>query len=258
MKTWLVFVLAAVSFTSAGQAFKSSYDILKSELEKKEAKDAMVNSIYWQNSTASLIRFTSLGHGTIQTFDTRYEGVKGSPYLYEDWQKGAVLVSGTVEPQPALLNYDCVNEQLLVRMSDGLPSSLPIEHIPAFLIADESNNDGFAFFVSDTNEKGNKTYYQVLYNEKTLLYQHLKKHFKPADYQRAYNPNRRFDEFEWEIQYFIKKENGVPEKVKLNPKAILKLFPEKDKELNKYISDHKLKIKTADELAQVLSYYDSF
>jgi hypothetical protein len=257
MKTWIVILLTVVGLNSAGQNFKGSFEMLKSELEKKEAKDAMANSVYWQNSTAALIRFSSLGHGTIQTFDTRYEGVKGSPYLYEDWQKGAVLISGTAEPQPALLNYECVNGQLLVRMSDGLPSSLPVDAVKAFLIADESQSDGFNFFVSDTGEKGGKTFYQVIYNENTVLYQHLKKHFKPADYQRAYNPDRRFDEFEWDIQYFIKKENGVPEKVKLNPKAIVKLFPEKEKELNKYISDNKLKIRSAEEITKVLSYYDS-
>jgi hypothetical protein len=119
-------VLLIICWTSiSSQVSKDPYQILKQEMEKKEAKEAMANSIYWQHSTSSLARFSSLGHGTITTFDTRYEGVVGSAYLYDDWQKGAVLIAGISEALPVMLNYDCVNDQLLVRMDDGLPSSLP-------------------------------------------------------------------------------------------------------------------------------------
>lgn len=257
MKSFLfVYIWIAAIWCVTGQNLKTPFDLLKSELEKKEAVEASLNSVYWQNSAASLIRYSSLGHGTIQTFDTRYEGVKGTPYLYEDWQKGAIMVSGVVEPQPALINYDCVNGQLLVRLSDGSPAALPVEYIPAFLISDPMQSDGFAFFVSDSDQKGNRTFYKVIYNEKTILYQHLKKHFKPADYQRAYNPDRRFDSFEWEKQYFIKTGNTT-EKIKSNPKSILKFFPGKEKEINRYLSENKINIRNEEEIIRLLEYSDS-
>ena len=257
MKTILISILVAFVVITNGQELKIPFDLLKSELEKKEAKESLMNSIYWQNSTASLIRFSSLGHGTIQTFDTRYEGVKGSPYLYEEWKKGAVLLAGTTEPLPALLNYDCVNGQLLVRMPDGQPASLPVEAVNAFLISTDDRDDEWAFFVSDVSEKGGKTFYQVIYNEKTVLYKHLKKHFKPADYQRAYSPNRRYDEFEWDNQLYLKRENEIPEKIKLNAKAIISHFPDKSKELQDFISAGKLKFKSDEDLIRIIAYYDS-
>lgn len=240
-----------------GQEFKASYEILKQEMDKKESKEAIENSVYWQQSTSSLARFSSLGHGTITTFDTRYEGVVGTPFLYDDWQKGAVLIGNTTDALPVMLNYDCVNGQLVIRMDDGSPASLPVEHVRAFIIMDSAAPDSLVFFVSDLNEKGSKSFFQVLYNEKTILYQYLKKHFKAADYQRAYNPNRRFDSFEWDNQLYIKQNSGSLQKVRLNSKAITNLLNDKSPQLKGYITEHNLRFNDTGDLISLLRFYDT-
>lgn len=251
----IVMVLATLGLWAQEQ--DQFLDILKQEMNKKEARESLINSAYWQSANQFLQKFAHTGVGIIQTFDTRYEGVKGSPYLFPEWQKGAVIVSGMDQAMPLLLNYDCVNGQLLVRMADGEPSSLSPSHINAFMIEDSEAPEGYAYFVSDLGPKGEKIYFQVLYNEESVLYKLPVKHFKAADYQKAYSPNRRYDEFVSDIQYFIKKGDGQPEKVKTNAKAVAGMFADKAPEIEGFIKKNKLKLKTDEELTQVVSYYDS-
>jgi hypothetical protein len=68
------------------------------------------------------------------------------------------------------------------------------------------------------------------------------KKFVEADYKGAYSVDRRYDEYEYTVKYYITGNDGVLSQVQLNRKSLNNLFPGQkeiiDKTLEKNRSDN--------------------
>lgn len=257
MRNSVILILIFLGSAVSGQ----NWDDMREQMEKKMDKLTMSGSVvaptYYQDGSVQLAKFTHTRFATIQTFDQSYEGVKGTPYISEEWLKGAALLEGSEEPQVALLNYDCVNDELLVRMEDGLPASLPKSHVHSFLLYDESETPRYRHFVVATPGTGDPRFCEVLHSGRTIFLVHHKKIFRKADYQRAYSPGRKFDEYLDESIYTLKKEDGSWTKLKPGKKQVIALFPENRDLLEKYSAEQQLKLNTPGEIIRLLEYYDT-
>lgn len=257
MKKSVILILLVWGSAVSGQ----NWDKMREQLEKKMDKLTMSGSVVapaqYIDGAVQLAKFPHIRFATIQTFDQGYEGVKGTPYISGEWMKGAALLSDSEEPQVALLNYDCVNDELLVRMEDGLPASLPKSHVHSFLLYDEQETPRYRHFVVATPGSGDPLFCEVLHSGRTIFLVHPKKIFRKADYQRAYSPGRKFDEYLDESIYFLKTEDGRWTKLKPGKKQVLALFPEKRDLLEKFAAEKKLKLSTPGDIITLLEYYDT-
>ncbi|HNQ37721.1 MAG TPA: hypothetical protein P5086_04050 [Prolixibacteraceae bacterium] len=258
MKTIWMLTLTMLALGAAGQNWDDQRSALERKMNKLTGSEAMVAPSYYQDASVQLTRYSHSRIATIQTFDNRYEGTKGSPYLSEEWLKGAVMVSGVEEPQVALLNYDCLNDELLVRLADGNPAALPHENVASFLLYDEQSPDKYRYFVPITPQKGDPYFCEVLYSGRNILLVHPRKTFRKADYQRAYSPDRKYDEYLDESVYYLKSENGKDfAKLRLQKKQVLEALPLHRQALEQFAADRNLKLNTPGEVVQLLAWYDS-
>ncbi|HOI48357.1 MAG TPA: hypothetical protein PK167_03575 [Prolixibacteraceae bacterium] len=258
MKKIALILLLSSFWAAEAQEVKEKLDSLKQQLINTSEAQSVSSPTYWNINRASLDRFGSVGVSTIQTFDNRYEGVKGSPLLFDDWKKGAIILEGDEKAYKVDLNFDCQNNQILFRDQEGKTQAFRSEFIRSFLISDETAPDKAWFFVKDNlSRKKEPLFLQVVYNGKTRLYQHLRKELKRADYQRAYSPDRRYDEFVWVNQLFLVKPDGTTEKIALNKRSVLSALSDKSNEISHFISKNGLKLEKVDELAAILAYYDT-
>ena len=145
----------------------------------------------------------------VRTVDNRYEGVEGTPYLFDDWMSGVLFKGGKEGGKERKighkgLNYDLINDELVYKDPKGPEYVLSKSDYPEFHIDAANgkskkfiNSEAFGFLEEIYDDNGNK-----------LLAKRMKK-FIPANFDGPYNANRRTDRIiEKPANYFFKTAQG--------------------------------------------------
>jgi hypothetical protein len=197
------------------------------------------------------------GTGNVRTFDNRYEGTKGSPYVLEEWVPGEVRMRNEQRILIKEMNYNCFDNE--VAYLD--PSSRAVMLINKYTIDHFSLNAGqdTLLFVPIKLD-GDKTamFARVLYQGESTLYKLYGKEFIRANYEGAYSADRKYDEFaDKSSLYLATAKNPAPTKIKKSKKQILAALPGADDQLASYVRSEKLDLKREEDLISLLRYYDS-
>lgn len=163
-------------------------------------------------------------------FDTRYEGVKGTPRLFDTLLPSSVLVKGA----DYFIAIDCD----LDLASNYLLFYDPDEKIIKFISSDNisqviirQGDKQMIFRTTDELEfkkrlEGNR-FYQMLVNGPDFFIRIPEKRFVKADYNRIYGPDIRYDEFKLVNWYYLAGPDSLFTRITLNSKSLIKQFPEK-------------------------------
>lgn len=190
-------------------------------------------------------------------FDTRYQGVKGTTRLFDTLVASSVLVKGTKEYIRMESDIDVVRNALLFRRPPGGElMEILSGNIAEVIFHGEDKDlifkttDGV---ILDKKPDGNK-FYQVLMKGPYQFIRITDRKFVAADYQRAYNPDIRYDEFKSVSKYYILGSDSVFHRVQLTGKSLKKLFPDK-----KDLIDSNFNAKSAtDPEAEIISLLNKF
>ncbi len=172
----------------------------------------------------------NFNQNAVQTFDERYEGVKGSPLLLEQWTPGKVALRNGKVFTSVELKYDLYQDEIVVKHPYDravIPDKLTIDW---FSMATAQGNDSLHFvrveYLPNNRKFPPNHFAQVLYGslsdpkKSTLLAVHTKKLIK-ADYQGGYSANRPYDEFgEVMTSYYLVKSNGRSYQFKPTMKSV--------------------------------------
>lgn len=197
------------------------------------------------------------GIGNVKTFDNRYEGVKGTPFVFEDWFKGEVFLSDKQKIEVKALNYNCVDNEIVYRdPATKVIRILNRKEVDMFSI--ESPTGKMSFSRVGMKEGVDPVFAQLLYNQKSMVYKLYQKDFVRANYEGGYSADRKYDEFvdKFDI-YFQKSNDDTLFKVKKSKKYIISCFPEKESEISDYFKKSKPDLKSEAALVELLRYYDS-
>ncbi len=193
-----------------------------------------------------------------RTWDNRYEGVRGTPYLKNVWQNAQITsVEGKVYNNVPL-KYDVYSNLLAVKNSKGDSISSETAYMKEFTWI----GTGMTFVKeplldNTTDIKNFSRFYQQLFKgNKTTLLKNYRKELLKADYQGGYSANRRYDELIDEVDYFLKKGNQI-EKIKLNEKNVLKFTFDKEKEVKEFLKKQKLNLKNEADVIKLLQFYET-
>lgn len=198
----------------------------------------------------------SVGYkGVVSTYNAAYEGIKGSPFIFEDWQDGAVLQNDSILYKGLSLKYDAYKDELLyLNTRNNTPMVMDKNDITSFTLAgsDISSSKVFVKIPYD----GKKVFMQLIYEGKKIdfLKQYVKM-LREADYQGAYNADRPYDEFVEGDSYFLRLKSGEMEKIKLNRNNIIKSFPDKQQELKSYAKKNDMKLNNEQDVIKLIKYY---
>lgn len=191
-----------------------------------EASQRVFKSVENMQSVINLNKISQTGI----TFDTRYEGVKGSPRLTDTLLPSFLKLAGQDYYFEIRADLDLVNNALIYAGSgSGQMYSIPSSDVSEIIINTGGNELLFRTTKGKKFEKDIKEnrFYQVLSEG---VYEFIKvpmKGFLRADYQGAYTADRRYDEYVNETKYFLKGRDGTFYQVQLNKKSLLKVIPEK-------------------------------
>jgi len=180
--------------------------------------------------------------------------IKGSPFLFSNWEKGNVLLKTKERVDSVLIKYNLYTDLLQVKV-DEQEYQFNID-VWEFLLPDPLTNE-IALFRSGFSPvpgMNEKSFYQVLYDGKTKL---LLKHKKLVGTELTSIPGVKAKVFEDQKSWFILTASGKMEKIKKKNKDILDLLEGKKEELKKMVNSRRLKLINDEEIISVLEYYDS-
>jgi hypothetical protein len=212
-------------------------------------------------SSEENLRNISRSAGMVMTtnMDELYEGIKGTPYLFDTWKQGNIFLKDSSLIRDINIKYNIYTDDVLYLNSKS-GDSLIIDRrlIDAFEIQGDSSVNLLLFrdISLKPGSKDKSTFTRVLYNGKTKLLIKYIKVFIMADYKGAYTAGRRYDEYTDNSQYYIMKDNKL-NRIKLNKKAIIKVLADRENEIKSFIDKEGADLNNEYDVITLLEYYDS-
>ena len=162
------------------------------------------------------------------SFDGRYEGVRGTPYLLAAWMKGELQLASKATVTDATLKYD-VNQRLLLLLRAPKDSIyLDMNKVEGFVLRDPTKPAARSFrrYYDAPDPVLRREYFEVLAPGNYSLLKLQRKTLQKANYAGAYSADRRYDELIDQTDYFLHTADGRLQPLKLNQKALLTALPE--------------------------------
>lgn len=203
----------------------------------------------------------NMGNYMTSSFDSRYEGLKGSPFFISEWISGEMaFVDGRVFKEVPL-KYNAYSKELVMKRPSGDSIIVFPYQVNSFIINDPVTKANFEFkrcpSAHTSKYDMRDIYFLTLYQGKTSLVKLISKTLKKADYKDPYSNNVRYDTFEDANEYFLLKTDGSLTKIKKNKKSVLGALSDKEEALKALMDQEKLDIKTERDLVVAVAKYNA-
>jgi hypothetical protein len=177
---------------------------------------------------------------TAVAYDPRYQGVKGTPRLFDTLVSSTIVIRGAEEYVNIESDINVVQNSLLfIKSSGGELMEIKSDNIAELVFHHDGKDLVFKTtdsIVFDKKPDGNR-FYQVLNESYPQFLKIPDKIFVKADYERAYGPDIRYDEFKPVSKYYIQGSDSVFYRVQLTRRSLRKLFPEKQQLINENFNE---------------------
>ncbi len=193
-------------------------------------------------------------------FDNRYEGVQGSPFLFDNWTEGTLQFAkqDTFSKGIVRINIDLIKQVILVPLRDGTQGEMSALNIKAFRA-----KDGRTWITATEKEvEGSSSvrlkFYEVIYQgNRFALFKSVGKRYHQADFKGAYSSNVRHDEFVTEVFYWLNETGEKPQKFKvMRRKNLETALPAHQAAIKKLVQEHKLNLNDEKDAALLLQMLD--
>jgi hypothetical protein len=211
------------------------------------------------------------GNNFVHTYDSRYEGIKGTPNLFNSLVNSYLMSSGQEKYIQVESDIDILRNTVVFRdPATGILMEIPSDNVKE-LVFNIYNKD----FIYRTTRglkfkkkiKENK-FYQVVREEPYRLIMITFKSFVKADDEPTFNSGRHFDEYRTDRRYFLEDSRGVFHQVifnnitydcmihpsRLSKKELAKIYPEKKEIIYRALEEKPDSI----TIERILSIIDTF
>jgi hypothetical protein len=184
---------------------------------------------------------------------SKYVDVVGTPYIFENWTKGEVILADGKAHKDLDLKYDQVEGIVFFKGKNGADLGFT-SLVKSFIIY--PNNVAMSFItVPEIKETERDPYFEVLSDGKKVKF--LKKTQKIIRESKGYNSASITRTFGENTNYYLVKSDGTYTKVKRDKKAIIAALSDKSTEVEQYIKDNKTNFKEDASVAAVVNYYNT-
>lgn len=181
-----------------------------------------------------------------------YEGVEGSPFYFDNWQKGKIYPESNSDPiEEVLLNFNGYTKSFEIKkgsrciaLDEQWYQKVEIEQkgnllsYQKGLLPKYNNQFTRAVFLGTT--------FQIVQEFHVSLTTREKQIYGKVNEVQSFYPHRNY--------YFVK--NGQGNLLKLKKKSILAFFPTYKSRLERYAKKSKLKWNSEQDLVRLFTYYE--
>lgn len=221
-----------------------------------------LNSFSKQDEIKAL---TSNKMRNVTEFDNRYEGVKGTPFMFDEWSEGSILLNDSAQVTTKLLyKFDGMNNELWVKMQTGPERILFNKELLSFEML-RPIGQKIKFKKVKLPESLDRHHFVVSIFEgnKISLVKDYKKVFRKSNLvdRGIVTTGNAYDWFEEMNTFYIKKNDKEYTKLSLKKGDIidaLKLSRPATESVEKYCKSNNIKGKmTEEESIKLLNYVES-
>jgi hypothetical protein len=196
-------------------------------------------SVWSQNKPradiATQSNLANMGRGkpVFQTFDDRYDGIKGSRFFYnEAFHEGEILFTdSTFANNNVLYRFDQLAGAVQAKSPDGKEIYLKTANIVSFKLKIEGQEIIFTRSVTPENLREYKLL-QVIYYSPTLQFlRDSRKKLTRVNDTGAYSKGEVYDEIQNDFRYYIKRGDKASVEVKPTRKSLIKALPDMERKI---------------------------
>lgn len=225
------------------------------------ADNAMMNSFTKEEQLRRVLDQRSARN--VQSFDNRYEGVKGSQFIFEDWSEGQLTLNDSAKVREQLMyKFDAMKNELWVKLPTNQQRILYNNELMAFELY-RPDGKKYIFKKIKLPESNDRNHFaQIIYEGKSItLAKDIRKVFRKSNLEDKgmVTVGNAYDWFEEIDDYFIKINNSSYQKTKLKKGDIAEKMPKnQEKLIDAFCKKNHLSGKlTDDEAVTLLNYLDS-
>lgn len=181
-----------------------------------------------------------------------YDGVSGNPYFLKDWSEGIIRFSSGKVTDKFKLKFHSAQNRLLLQFNG---STFAAESkVNEFVMYTKNKKDSFWFRKGfpDTERGNEETYYQVLETGPVTLLKLAAKNIVEEKDILSTKPSRHYEDVE---QFYILRD-GVMYKIDKETARLQDILIDRKEELNNYISEQQLKMRSAEDFTKVVRKYN--
>jgi len=202
------------------------------------------------------IDMVQLSRNMLITYNMGYDEIRGTPYLFEEFHNGTFYFTNRTKITGLQINYDCTKREILFAW-EGKNYSTGRDDIEYFTISPDQTDRIFLFKRVFLPQAKEREYLEILYDPHSILYKRYLKEYKEAEVKSPYHINRDYNEYVDNIEYYVKLEGNDIQFVKLQKKAVLKIFPGNTDRLEQFMKEENINLKDETDLVRLLKFYDS-
>jgi hypothetical protein len=231
----LLLLLIAI-ITMAGASAQRVYDITGNDIDAAHTE-----------------QFAGFVGGTIFPLDKYIKVKEGSPYFYEDWCVGTLIVGAGTAYQNLQLKLDLLNHEVHYKNADNreMILAVPLKEI----ILRPGGLDACYFIPgrawADVDKKLADSWLQVLVNDKVSLMVDIRKKLTESTPYNSATTEQTINEV---YVYFLQK-SGVMYRI-TKWSELLERLADKQKEVARYAKENHLDGESALEYAELVAYYN--
>jgi hypothetical protein len=187
--------------------------------------------------------------------DPNYSNVKGTPYIFKEFQNGNFYFSNKTFITDRLINYNCYNDEVLFSDENNIyiANSQDIDY---FTVKRGENGTMLLFKQVFLSSEKKRIFMQILYQGESVLFKRYRKEFLKADVGTPYGSNRQTDEYNDYCEYYVSTEGKEPVILKPRKNAALEIFSDKSKKIEDFIKNEKINLKDETNLVRLVEEYD--
>jgi len=191
--------------------------------------------------------------------------MKGHDFVYNEWNRGMLVLNDSVFSKQDYLKYDALNDRVLIKSSNNSNEIMNITDrtLTGFSILDVTKNLKHDFVkLNGAHFKDNAAsgFYEIIFNLSNTNY------FIKKNKKIIFDPNRSKGtmainnlplEYKDNNSYYIKNSDGLYANVRLNKKSIKSVLTKNILKVNEFIKINKIKFKSEQDVMKLVNYYYS-
>ena len=196
-------------------------------------------------------------------FDERYEGSKGTPYLFDQWRTAKAKMYGLDTFSAEIkMNVDLIRQLMTIQLRDGTTGYISPFNIRSLIIEEPGGIKSQWVIRPEYQVEGGKNeqpkFYEVLHqgDDYTLL-KETKKLLIKATFQQPYSVSRNYDEFVTEYHYWLKEGDAPFNKVTLRKKVLEKALSEKETSVRQIAKTQNIDVREEAGIVRLLEFLET-
>lgn len=219
---------------------------------------------YTNEAEQNIRAMTNLVNGPgAMGFDERYEGSKGTPYLFDQWQTARAKMYGLDTFSAEIkMNVDLIRQLMTMQLRDGTTGYISPFNIKNIIIEEAGGNSSHWVVLPEHKVEGSDNeqpkFYKVLHqgDDYTLL-KETKKLLIKATFKQPYSVSRNYDEFVTEYHYWLKEGDAPFKKVTLRKKILEKALSEKETSVHQITKNQNIDVREEAGIVRLLEFLET-